>query len=346
MAVITIIGAGMMGSAMSIPARDNGHQVRLVGTHLDTEIINALQETGMHPKLRRTLPEQIQYYPIDGVETALLGAELVICGVSSFGVEWFGSQMLPKIPQGVPLLSITKGLELLPSHTLRPFPEVFEHMLPSDRGISCNAVGGPCTSYELADRHQTHVVYCGRDIAILQRIRALMQTPYYHISLSTDITGVEIAVALKNAYALGVSLAIGLAEQSEGIGCVPHYNAQAALFSQSVREMCGLLALLGGKPENICYGAGDLYVTIFGGRTRLLGTLLGRGLSFPKAMQELSGVTLESVAIASRIAQAVRTMAAKGQTNLNAYPLLIHIDEIINGDAQVNIPWEKFTINA
>ena len=36
---------------------------------------------------------------------------------------------------------------------------------------------------------------------------------YYHISLSTDVVGVECAVAMKNAYALGVSLAVGLAEK-------------------------------------------------------------------------------------------------------------------------------------
>ena len=37
MSIITIIGAGMMGSAMSIPASDNGHEVRLVGTPLDRD---------------------------------------------------------------------------------------------------------------------------------------------------------------------------------------------------------------------------------------------------------------------------------------------------------------------
>ena len=31
MAVITIVGAGMMGSALAFPARENGHEVRLVG---------------------------------------------------------------------------------------------------------------------------------------------------------------------------------------------------------------------------------------------------------------------------------------------------------------------------
>jgi glycerol-3-phosphate dehydrogenase (NAD(P)+) len=42
---------------------------------------------------------------------------------------------------------------------------------------------------------------------------------------------------MKNAYALGVSLAVGLAEKRDGeIGAV-HYNSQAALFGQSVKEM-------------------------------------------------------------------------------------------------------------
>ena len=39
MSVITIVGAGQMGSAMSFPTRTNGHEVRIVGTPLDREII-------------------------------------------------------------------------------------------------------------------------------------------------------------------------------------------------------------------------------------------------------------------------------------------------------------------
>ena len=37
MALITIVGSGMMGSALAFPARENGNEVRLVGTHLDRE---------------------------------------------------------------------------------------------------------------------------------------------------------------------------------------------------------------------------------------------------------------------------------------------------------------------
>ena len=49
---VVILGAGLMGSAFSTPLADNGHAVRLVGTHLDDEIIEEVHESGVHPRLR------------------------------------------------------------------------------------------------------------------------------------------------------------------------------------------------------------------------------------------------------------------------------------------------------
>ena len=106
--------------------------------------------------------------------------------------------------------------------------------------------------------------------------------------------------------------------------------------------MARFLKLLGGKDESLVYGAGDLYVTIFGGRTRKLGTLLGRGLPFARAMEELAGITLESVAITTTVARVLRRRAANGKARLSDFPLLIHVDEIINNGARVAIPWESF----
>ena len=88
--------------------------------------------------------------------------------------------------------------------------------------------------------------------------------------------------------------------------------------------------------------AGDLYVTIFGGRTRLLGTLLGEGKTFAEAKEMLSGITLESVAIATRVAEAVRQLEAKGILNGEEFPLLMHVDDIISHGASLDIPWKKF----
>ena len=341
MSVITIVGAGQMGSAMSFPARTNGHEVRLVGTPLDREIIERARQDRYHINLKRYLPEGIKYYQIEDMMEALDGADLLIGGVSSFGVDWFCAEVLKKIPESLPVLSITKGLVNLPDGSLISYPALYKQRL-GGRKLSLNAVGGPCTSYELADLDPTTVCFCGEDIEQLKKFREMLRTDYYHITVSNDVMGLECAVALKNAYALGISLAIGLAQRKEGIGGKEHYNSQAGLFGQSVKEMRRLLKFAGAQDDNIIFGAGDLYVTVFGGRTRMIGTLLGRGMKFADALAELKGVTLESLVIATRAAQAVRKKIELGELREADFPLLLHCDEIINQDKPVNIPWQKF----
>ena len=221
--------------------------------------------------------------------------------------------------------------------SLITYPELYRQRLGRD--LRLNAVGGPCTSYELADLDPTTVCFCGEDARLLRKLRDMLRTDYYHISITTDVTGLETAVALKNAYALGVSLAIGLAEKRDG---KQHYNSQAALFGQSVKEMRRLLRHLGGGEDNIIFGAGDLYVTVFGGRTRMIGTLLGRGLSFAEAREELKGVTLESVVIVTRAAAAVRKKIELGELREADFPLLLHGDDILSRGREVDIPWQAF----
>ena len=344
MSIITVVGAGMMGSAMSFPARDNGHEVRLVGIH-NRESIESIRRDLWHPTLKRTLPEGVKAYHLEELAEAMDGADVILCGVSSFGIEWFEETIVPLVPDGIPVLSITKGLEKDKEGNLAPFPTgITRRADAKGQKICFNAVGGPVTSYELADRQQTHICFCGEDPEVLKGLKKLFATSYYHISLTTDVWGLETAVAMKNAYALGVSLAVGINNLQYGKDGMQHYNPQAALFEQGVREAGKILAFLGGKPETAMFFAGDLYVTIFGGRTRLLGTLLGEGKSFTEAMQQLSGITLESVAITKRVAEAVRQLEERGELDPADFPLLMHVDNVITRGAAVDIPWNRFEI--
>ena len=345
MKTITIIGAGMMGSALAFPARENGNEVRLVGTHLDREIIDACRKTGRHPKFVKDFPAGITYYQIEELLDAIRGANFIICGVSSFGVEWYRDEVLPKLEENVPMISVTKGLMNTENGDLLTYLDIWQEKLDAlGKKIPLNAIGGPCTSYELVAHDQTEVTFCGKDMDVLRMIKSAMATDYYHISLSTDIVGVESAVALKNGFALGITLTIGLNQKEFGIDSELHYNSQAAVFGQAVREMNKLLHLQNaGDFDNLVLGAGDLYVTVYGGRTRLVGILLGRGLNIDEAKAELKGVTLESLVVAERVAKAIRVKAEKGLINLQDFPLLMHIDEIITQKKAVNIPWEKFT---
>lgn len=345
MAIITIIGAGMMGSALAFPGRENGNEVRLVGTHLDREIIEECKRSNKHPKFNKAFPLGIKYYQIEEVDAAIEGADMIIGGVSSFGVDWFGEVILPKIPENVPVLTVTKGLMDTEDGQLLTYPEVWRRMLEkSGKKLSLNAIGGPCTSYELVAHDQTEVAFCGEDMEILKRLKAMMATEYYHISLSTDVVGIESAVALKNGYALGIALTIGLNQKEFGIDSELHFNSQAAIFGQAVKEMYKLLDYQGAATlENMSVGYGDLYVTVYGGRTRLVGILLGRGMNIDEAKEELNGVTLESLVVAERVARAVGVAHKLGKLETRDFPLLCHVDDIITRKMKVNIPWEDFT---
>jgi len=344
MAVVTIVGAGMMGSALAFPARENGNEVRLVGTHLDKEIIDGCKKNGRHPKFEKDFPNGVSYHYIEELETALEGADVVIGGVSSFGVDWFGDFVLPKIADGTPVITVTKGLMDTEDGRLLTYPDLWQKKL-DDMGkkLKLCAIGGPCTSYELVAHDQTEVSFCGKDMQTLSFIKEIMQTEYYHISITTDVTGIESAVALKNGYALGIALTIGLNKKNFGDDTL-HFNSQAAVFGQGAKEMYRLLQFQNALTlNNLCVGVGDLYVTVYGGRTRLVGILLGEGYGIDEAKAKLNGVTLESLVVAERVARAVKKNIAKGTVKAEDFPLLLHIDEILTDKKPVNLPWESFT---
>ena len=155
------------------------------------------------------------------------------------------------------------------------------------------------------------------------------------------MTGLECAVALKNGYALGTALAIGMAEKAGDDG-INHNNSEAALFQESVKEMLDLLRIVGGGTDNIMYAAGDLNVTVAAGRSRTVGLLLGKGMSMEEILKQLKGQTLEAVVIATRTARAVRALAKAGRAKESDFPLLLHVDALLNQKAALNIPWKKF----
>ncbi len=345
MSTVTIIGAGMMGSALAFPARENGHEVRLVGTPLDRDIIKGCMQNNRHPKFTKDFPLGIQFYQIEDVKSAICGADMIIGGVSSFGVNWFGDTVLPLIPEDIPILTVTKGLMDTPEGKLLTYPDLWKEKAKKlGKKLSFNAVGGPCTSYELVAHDQTQVTFCGDDIEVLKKLKAIMETDYYHVSISTDVVGVESAVALKNGYALGIALTIGLNQKAFGIDSELHFNSQAAVFGQALVEMYRLMEFQNALSlNNLKVGIGDLYVTVYGGRTRLIGILLGRGLTIDEAKAELSGVTLESLVVAERVARAILKNAEIGKVSLKDFPLLVHINDILIKKEPVKIPWEAFT---
>lgn len=343
MSRITVLGAGMMGSALCVPLVDRGHDVRLVGTHLDGDIVHSLRASGVHPKLKYELPREIRTFPVEELEQAMQGAEVIGVGVSSPGVRWAAEKLAPYARPGMPIAMITKGLEWS-GRELSLLPDVLRDGLGQE-GIEPVAVAGPCIAGELARRVETCVVVTSRDVGAAQKIAELFGTPYYHVWPSPDVTGVEVCAALKNAYAMGMAFAQGLHEKSGGTpGSVAMHNYESAVFAESVREMRRIVELVGGDPESASgmAGVGDLDVTCNGGRTGRFGRLLGLGLGREEAIRRMQGATLECLDILAVTRGALPALEAQGRLGSGELPLLRHMAEVALDDAPIDMPFDRF----
>lgn len=347
MAVITIVGAGVMGTALTFPAADNGHDVRLVGTHLDDSIIDGCRDDGIHPRLRRAIHPDVKPYYYREIEEAMQDADVVGLGVNSNGVHWAAKAIAPYLRPGQIVLMVTKGMESTTDGNLQLLPDVLAADLPAairDQ-IHYAAIGGPSIAGELAARRDTSVVFTSRDGHILPELRGLFATPYYHIWTSTDLIGVEVCVALKNPYALAVGLAAGLLEaQGEDIAGAKMHNVAAAIFAQGLAETARLVRLMGGGIETVFSlpGAGDLYVTTQGGRNSRMGRLLGMGMSYSSAVEEMPGETIEGVDAVVAMMPAIEKMIAQGKLEPDAMPLLRRLHQIVTRGEPATFDFNSF----
>ena len=329
---IAMLGAGIMASALTIPLADNGHTIHLVGTHLDDDIVDSVQKTGLHPGLQVTLPDAVRAYRLDEAEQAFDGADVVLSGVNSFGVRWAGRQLARLLRPGTPVIAIAKGMEAAENGDLRTLPEVLAGEVPEElrSTIPWAAIGGPSIAGEVAVRRHTCVVFAGTDPDVLDRLAALFRTDHYHVQTSTDLVGVEVCAATKNCYALSVGFGEGVLETlADTDGGYRNHNYEAALFGQGAREMVRLLELLGGRPETAygLAGVGDMYVTSAGGRNVRVGRLIGAGSTFTAAADSLGNPTLEGAA-------AIKVIGG-------ALPLLRALYDVIGKDQPLDVPWGR-----
>lgn len=348
MAIVTIVGAGLMGTAMAYPLAENGHSVRLVGTHLDAEIIRSCKERHYHPRLRRELPPGVRACFVEEIAEAFEGTEIVVSGVNSLGVHWIGKTIGPLLRPGQMIIAITKGLEITAEGDLRILPDILKSQLPAGiRGqVRFAAVGGPCIAGDLAGRRHSCVIFGSPDPATLDTLGAAFRTSYYHIWTTTDLVGLEYCAALKNAYALGVGLAAGLLEREGGVDAAGAHmhNLAAAVFAQACAEIERILHIVGGSPQFAVGlpGPGDLYVTCQGGRTGRLGKLLGLGHTYQEARRIMAGETLESAEIIRVMGQALPRLVARGLLGPEDLPLLRTLIDVVVHGRPVELPVGSF----
>lgn len=330
MARVAILGAGDMGTAVLTPLAGR-HDIRLWGTTHDASVVAMLQAGEPHPRLGVRVPEGVRLFPSANLDEALGDAEIAVLAVSSQGVRPVMQQVAPDLVQAEAVVILSKGLEQAASGaSVRRFSEVAAEYT----SVPVVAVGGPGIAREVAFGIPTVAVFGSGSREALRLTQQVFDTPDYLVETTTDIAGVELAAALKNAFAMS----FGMVDGAETASKQPHANLRAALFPRAMAELRDLVVALGGRPETVYgqAGLGDLQVTAAAGRNRLLGERIGAGSAAADAVRDLSaaGITTEGFSVTALGYQLARDLCAGDDAEVRRrFPLLAGLQRIANADA-------------
>ncbi len=225
---------------------------------------------------------------------ALDGADLVVMGVPSHGFRDVLGAAEPWIAPGVPVLSLAKGVE---EGSLKRMTEVVAEVAP---GRPAGVLTGPNLAVEIMAGHPAASVVAFEDEAMAADAQRVLCTDAFRVYTNPDVTGCEVAGALKNVMAIACGMADGM-----GFGD----NTRAALITRGLAELTRLGIALGGQPSTFSglAGMGDLVVTSISrkSRNRHVGEQLGKDRSID---QIVSGTNM--VAEGVKTSRAVLDLAA------------------------------------
>mgnify|MGYP005948173533 CR=1 FL=1 len=213
----------------------------------------------------------------------LRNAELVVFASPSFALRAVAKEAAPYLPDGAPLLSVTKGIE---RGTHLRMSQVITQETGGEHPIA--VLSGPSHAEEVARGIPTAIVAASESRTAAELTQeAFMNDTNFRVYTSSDIIGCELGGAFKNIIALGAGISDGL-----GLGD----NSKAAFMTRGLTEIARLGIKLGAKQETFAglSGVGDLIVTCCSmhSRNRRAGILIGKGATAEEAMREV-GATVE-----------------------------------------------------
>ena len=273
---VAVIGSGGWGTALAMLLLENGNAVTLWS--YSEEESKVLRETGENPMLKGVpLPKELKFTTdLDCVA----GCGVVVLATPSFAVRSTARQMAPHLTAGTVVVSVSKGIEKETSTTLT---EAIHEELGPDYPVV--ALSGPSHAEEVGRGVPTAVVSASKDQKAAELVQDLFMNPRFRVYASDDVTGVELAAALKNVIAL-------CAGCCDGMGCGD--NTKAALMTRGLTEIARLGVAMGGRKETFAglAGVGDLIVTCTSmhSRNRRCGILIGKGMEPTQAVKEIGAV--------------------------------------------------------
>ena len=289
---VAIIGAGSWGTSLAVCFARAGLEVELAcRTHEQTLAIESSRENARYlPGVQ--LPETVR--AVRAAELSLEGHDIVCLAVPAQALAAVLAAHGGRISRRVGVLVVSKGL-VSPLGTL---PAAFAAERCNARAVA--VLGGPAHAGAVLE-HGASVVLASLDRGFSRQLADGLATAGLDVSVTGDVTGVELAGCAKNAAALAA-----VAASAAGP------NIAGAAAGKVFAEVDALARARGSWPETFAglAGAGDLVATVVasGSRSPADGELIAQGMSASELGHALGQApeAVESVALLAGAARAAR----------------------------------------
>jgi len=222
---------------------------------------------------------------------AVRDVDVLIMGIPSQGFRSVLEQVKPHLRAWVPVISLTKGLEL---STRMRMTQIIQEILP---GHPVGVLTGPNLAREIMAGQAAASVIAMEDDIIVRELQALFRSGLFRVYTNHDVVGCELGGVLKNIIAIAVGMGDG-----QGAGD----NTRSALITRGLAEITRLGVALGGEAETFSglAGMGDMIATCTSAqsRNRHVGVELGKG-------RDMDAIIEEMVMVAEGVKSAPAVMA-------------------------------------
>jgi 1-acyl-sn-glycerol-3-phosphate acyltransferase len=287
-----IVGAGAWGTALAVCLARAGFEVDLGCRTEEQARALAKERRNLRYLPDVELPAAIN--PLRAADLALGGHDLVCLAVPARALPAVLAAHGERISSRVGVLVMSKGL-VPPLGTL---PSAFVSERCRARAIA--VLGGPSHAAE-ALANGASVVLGSLDAGFTRQLADALHSAGLDVSLTTDVTGVELAGCAKNAAVLAAAAA-----------SLAGPNVAGAAAGKVFAEIDALARLRGGRPETFAglAGAGDLVATVVasGSRNRRAGELLAQGMPAEEIGRALgqAAEAVDSVPLLATVARDAR----------------------------------------
>ncbi|MCI0678021.1 MAG: NAD(P)-dependent glycerol-3-phosphate dehydrogenase [Actinobacteria bacterium] len=276
---VAVIGAGSWGTTVAMLAAAKAPVTLWARRPELAETIRATRVNDQYlPETR--VPDNVT--PTASLAEAVGSAGAVAVAVPSHGFRAVFRELAPHLDAGVPIVSLTKGIE---QETLDTMTAVIAEEAPDHDSGLIGVLTGPNLAAEIVAGQPAAAVVAMTGDAAARAVQETFMGPTFRVYTNDDVVGCELGGALKNVMAIAAGMSDGL-----GFGD----NTRATLITRALAELTRLGVALGGRPSTFAglAGMGDLIATCISPKSRnhRVGYYLAMGRSLEEIVSEMDMV--------------------------------------------------------